>query len=128
MTRQRLLIKDIIDSSDKHLTADEIYRIAKLKMPKIALGTVYRNLGRLCEDKEIRLINVKGFSDCYDKNINPHGHLICDMCGSVTDFPFKDIGPMIESILKIKLISYEIHAHYICPACSAMAERDNKSR
>ncbi len=119
MTRQRQLIKDIIYSSCKHLTADEIYKIAKEKMPKIALGTVYRNLGRLCEDKEIKLISVKGFSDCYDKSILPHGHLICDCCGCVLDFPIEDIGPSLEKSLGVELLTYDINAHYICGTCRA---------
>ena len=44
MTRQRALILEILQHSPKHLTADEIFAIAKEKMPGIARGTVYRNL------------------------------------------------------------------------------------
>ena len=45
MTKQREMILQIIRSSPGHLTADEIFAEAKKEMPKIALGTVYRNLG-----------------------------------------------------------------------------------
>ena len=41
MTRQRALILEILQHSPKHLTADEIFAIAKEKMPGIARGTVY---------------------------------------------------------------------------------------
>ena len=44
MTRQRALILEILQHSPKHLTADEIFAIAREKMPGIARGTVYRNL------------------------------------------------------------------------------------
>lgn len=117
MTKQRLLIKDIICSSDMHLTAEEIYSIAKKRMPSIALGTVYRNLGRLCEDKEIRLISSKGFPDRYDRSVIPHGHLICDCCGKVTDFALSDIGGLLNSELNEDVIYYDINAHYICRDC-----------
>lgn len=117
MTKQRLLVKNIIYSSSKHLTAEEIYCIAKQKMAGIALGTVYRNLGKLCEDNEIRIISMSGFPDCYDKSIMPHGHLICDMCGKVTDFPIKDIEELLINELNEQLISYDVNAHYICEEC-----------
>ncbi len=117
MTKQRAIIKEIISLSEGHLTAEEIYNIAKVRMPSIALGTVYRNLGKLCEDKEIKLISKRGFPDCYDKSTMPHGHLICDSCGRISDFPITDIGRELESELNTKLLSYDINAHYICEEC-----------
>ena len=38
MTRQRALILEILQHSPKHLTADEIFAIAREKMPGIARG------------------------------------------------------------------------------------------
>lgn len=117
MTKQKILILSIIKSSNRHLSAEEIYNIAKEKMPSIALGTVYRNLGRLCEDNEIKLITKKGFPDCYDRSVYPHGHLICDSCGHVSDFPIADIGDELEDKLGEKLTGYDINAHYVCKTC-----------
>ena len=56
MTRQRQLIYKIIMNTEGHLSADEIFGYAKAEMPSIALGTVYRNLRLMVEDKEIRQI------------------------------------------------------------------------
>ncbi len=117
MTKQRKLIKEIIYNSDRHLTAEEIFVEARKSMPSIALGTVYRNLGKLCEDKEIRLISLRGFSDCYDKSFMPHGHLICNSCGKVDDFPIDDIGEELSLRLGVSLIYYDVNAHYICDDC-----------
>ena len=126
MTQQRLLIREIIYLSKKHLTAEEIYLIAKERMPKIALGTVYRNLGKLCESREIRQISIKGFSDCYYKSVLPHGHLICERCGSVTDFPLDDVRQAIEKTLGTEVLSYDLNAHYICQSCKAAAAQGDK--
>lgn len=117
MTKQRILILSIIKNSDGHLTAEEIYNIAKAEMPNIALGTVYRNLGKLCEDNEIKLITKKGFPDCYDRSTHPHGHLICDCCGRVSDFPIADVGGELEHKLGEKLTGYDVNAHYVCQYC-----------
>ena len=54
MTRQRALILDIMrEKSPQHLTADELFNEARLRMPHIARGTVYRNLNLLAESGEI---------------------------------------------------------------------------
>ena len=37
------------------MTADAIFELARIKNPKIALGTVYRNLGLMEHDGEIQI-------------------------------------------------------------------------
>lgn len=44
MTKQKKLVLSIAENSNAHLTAEEIFILAKKEMPNIALGTVYRNL------------------------------------------------------------------------------------
>ena len=56
MTRQRALILEILQHSPKHLTADEIFAIAREKMPGIARGTVYRNLKLM--EQALSLIHI----------------------------------------------------------------------
>ena len=45
VTAQRLLVLETIaDHSDEHLTAEEIYELARRKYPEIGLATIYRTL------------------------------------------------------------------------------------
>lgn len=83
MTRQRALILEILQHSPKHLTADEIFAIAREKMPGIARGTVYRNLKLMEQAREIARLEMPDGPDRFDKTSNPHGHLYCDCCGSL---------------------------------------------
>lgn len=53
MTRQRALILEILQHSPKHLTADEIFAIAREKMPGIARRTVYGNLKLMEQAREL---------------------------------------------------------------------------
>ena len=53
MTSQRRLLLNIIRNADGHLDADELFRQAKEKEPRISLSTVYRNLNLL---KEVGLV------------------------------------------------------------------------
>lgn len=119
VTKQKLLIKSIIESHEGHLTAEEIFILAKEKMPNIALGTVYRNLGKLCEANEIGLISVSGRPDRYDKSLNTHGHTICDICGKITDFPapVSEFKEQLEKHLGIDITAYDVSAHYVCEDC-----------
>lgn len=48
-TTQRNLILDIINNSCEHLTAEEVYEIARKSILNISLGTVYRDLNILVE-------------------------------------------------------------------------------
>ena len=55
MTRQRMVILEELRKVKTHPTADELYAMVRTRMPRISLGTVYRNLDFLTESKEIRL-------------------------------------------------------------------------
>lgn len=44
MTRQRAVILEELRKTATHPTADELYSIVRRRLPRISLGTVYRNL------------------------------------------------------------------------------------
>ena len=117
MTRQRALILEILQHSPKHLTADEIFAIAKEKMPGIARGTVYRNLKLMEQAWEIARLEMPDGPDRFDKTSNPHGHLYCDCCGSLQDLPVIGLVREIENAIGTEVRSYQLTIHYICPEC-----------
>ena len=117
MTKQRALILRLIRESKRHLTADELYRLAKKELPGIALATVYNNLIRLAEDGEIKKITFCDHLDCYDKSSIPHVHLICDRCGRVSDHPSEGLKEEMENRLGFPINEYELAVHYTCPEC-----------
>ncbi len=117
MTKQRLLVKSIVAASCEHPTAERIYELAKQRMPSISLSTVYRNLGLLCQAREIKQISVKGFPDCYDKIDYPHGHLICQCCGRVKDIEIDDLSQELSKRLGVEITSYDVSASYLCNTC-----------
>ena len=48
LSRQRQVILQELRKVDTHPTADEVYDMVRKIMPRISLGTVYRNLELLC--------------------------------------------------------------------------------
>ena len=119
MSRQKQIITEIINESCEHMTAQEIYEKARQRIPNISVGTVYRNLGQLAEEHSIFRIIATSGPDRYDKNVELHGHLICDCCGSVTDLPCPELRGSIEDRLGIKVNSYQLSVYYICEKCLA---------
>lgn len=117
MTRQQQIISDIITNSTEHMNADEIYLAAKAVLPKISVGTVYRNLIKFEEDGLIKRVCVSGCADRFDKNTHEHAHAVCTCCGKIIDVPTKGIKQMLQSTTDIDIISMDINLKYICENC-----------
>ena len=84
MTKNARSILDIINDSDSHLTAEQIYLQLKEKNKTVVLATVYNNLSYLYKEGLIRKLSVEGYPDRYDKIVR-HDHLICRKCGKLSD-------------------------------------------
>ena len=123
MTKQRELILTILKQSDRHLTADEIFFLAKLKMPSIAMATIYNNLNAMNELGMIKRLHIDGVADCFDKITEPHDHLLCDKCGKITDLHLPSLSTMLESQINSPIEDYELTVHYICPECKNAPKR-----
>ena len=85
MTKQRAVILEVLRSDKCHHTAEELFELAKEKLPAISRATVYNNLHSLEEEQFIRRISGDGGPDRYDNSFIPHGHLVCTLCGRVID-------------------------------------------
>ena len=117
MTKQRELILNIIRTSEKHLTADEIYQEARKQLPAIALATIYNNLNYLCEHGIITKIAFLGQTDRYDKMYVRHDHMICDRCGQISDLHLNGVQKILEEETGEPIGSYDLTVHHLCPAC-----------
>ncbi len=117
MTKQRELIMNILKQSDRHLTADEIFFLAKLKMPSIAMATIYNNLNAMNEAGLINRLHIDGVADCFDKITEPHDHLLCDKCGKISDIRLPSLSETLEAQIGAQIEDYELTVHYICPEC-----------
>ena len=99
-TTQRKVIIEELKKLRTHPTADELYEIVKVRLPKISLGTVYRNLEQLSNAGKILKLGISGKQKRFDGNVEKHFHLRCNTCGAVRDIDhelFFDIDHLIES-------------------------------
>ena len=124
MTKYGKKILEIVSASHSHMTAEEIYRRVRKVMPHISVGTVYRNLNALSDEGSIRRISLPCGPDRYDKNVMPHGHLVCEMCGSVSDLFVEQVQSIIRETLETECFSYELNVSALCEKCRRLATHD----
>lgn len=84
-TRQRKVVFESIKNTQTHPTADWIFEQVRNSVPKISLGTVYRNLSVLKEEGLVREIYGNDRRAHYDATTTPHAHFICSECGGIWD-------------------------------------------
>jgi len=85
MTRQRRALLDAIEKSHSHPTADEVHRIVRRRLPRISLGTVYRNLEVLADHGLLQKVELGSTQRRFDAMRGPHYHARCESCGRVED-------------------------------------------
>jgi len=93
MTRQRRVILEELRNTQSHPTAEEIHAMVKARLPRISLGTVYRNLDFLTASGDIQQINSGGATRRFDGEIQPHYHVRCLVCGRVGDVAVSSFEP-----------------------------------
>lgn len=99
-----------------HPTADDIYVEAKVAMPSIAVGTVYRNLRLMADAGDIRRIEVPNAPDRFDHTLREHDHVICVRCGRVDDVDIGNTGSAIRGVMP-DMISYDLTIRHLCDSC-----------
>ncbi len=83
-TRQRQLVLEAVASTDAHPTAEWVYERVRRRLPRISLGTVYRNLQLLVAEGRLRSWE-RGRTTRYDADLGPHDHFSCRRCGLLLD-------------------------------------------
>ena len=119
MTNQRALILDIIRRG--HLDADEVYRQAREKQPRLSLSTVYRTMRRL---KELGLVDELHFGEAHHHyEVKPsaeHHHLVCLGCGKIIEFESGLSQKMKQEIARKKgfvVTGVEVQMTGYCSKC-----------
>ncbi len=121
LTNQRRIILEELKSVKTHPTADEIYGMVRQKMPRISLGTVYRNLEVLSSLGLVRKLENAAGQKRFDGDVSPHHHIRCETCGKVGDiFDASDIsGIELEVSTEFRITGVSLEFSGVCPQCQA---------
>jgi Fur family ferric uptake transcriptional regulator len=120
MTKQRQLILEELRKVTSHPTADDMYQVLRKKMPRISLGTVYRNLEILSESGIIQKLDVGGTQKRFDANISTHYHVRCTICGRVADVhmePHMELEAEAQKVTDFEIFRHRVEYLGVCPKC-----------
>ena len=121
LTAQRQIILEELGKVTSHPTANEVYDMVRKRLPRIGLGTVYRNLELMAETGLILKLEVGGTQKRFDATTNLHYHVRCSECGRVDDIELP-VQTKLDR-LAAKACDYQIIGHHIefsgiCPDCA----------
>jgi Fur family ferric uptake transcriptional regulator len=129
MTRQRKIILEELKQMDRHPSADEVYEVVRQRLPRISLGTVYRNLEILCELGEIQKLELGGTLKRFDAHLKKHYHIRCINCDRVDNAPMsvmENVEKALDASVGYKVMEHRLEFLGLCPACMETAiERDS---
>ena len=83
---KRQAIHEMLISRKDHPCAKAIYDDLKGDYPDLSLGTVYRNLALFKKEGTVTTVCSINGEEHFDGNTEPHTHLVCTKCGSISDF------------------------------------------
>jgi Fur family ferric uptake transcriptional regulator len=119
-TRQRQVILEELRKLISHPTAAGLYEIVRRRLPRISLGTVYRNLELLAEMGTIQKLELAGAQARFDGNPGRHHHVRCTCCGRVDDFSGAplDLAKLRHNDSSgYRLLAYRLELMGVCPRC-----------
>jgi Fur family peroxide stress response transcriptional regulator len=119
-SKQRTRILELLRSTEIHPTADWLYEKLKNEIPRLSLGTVYRNLSILIEQGLVKKIHFGSTFDRFEANIKPHYHLICESCGKILDFEmpiYNDLNFKAKQLTNFTIHHHKLEFFGICEEC-----------
>ena len=86
VTTQRRAVYQALARDVTHPTAEAIHARLRGDMTSLSPATVYRILEFLEREGLVRRVSTTGGVGRFDANLTHHQHLVCRVCGSMTDF------------------------------------------
>lgn len=124
-SRQRETVLEVLQSVKTHPTASWIYDRARLEIPNISLGTVYRNLSELRKFGYIISFKTDDGNEHFDATTDKHYHFCCTECGKVIDLILEGTEELDSKAQKI--LDCEVNVHQLlfygrCKLCMNSAK------
>ena len=121
-SEKRNHILNVFLGTDKHLTTEELYGLAKKKRPEIGYATVSRAMKVICEAGLAEKIDfgdgIARFEHKYGHE--RHDHLICTKCGEVIEVRNDEVEKLQKKMAKsqgFKIKWHKLQIFGICKKC-----------
>ena len=117
-SRQRERIYQAVHASREHPSAQMVYDLLREELPRLRLGTVYRNLHQMAQEGMLQ--ELTGPTARFDACLAPHAHIRCTCCGRVMDLSALEEPAPVRSAAEAgwQVERYSLMLEGICPACA----------
>jgi Fur family ferric uptake transcriptional regulator len=124
-TLPRLKILDVFQkSTQRHLTAEDVFRVLLEDRTDIGLATVYRVLTQFEQAGILSRSHFESGKAVYEINEgHHHDHLICTSCGRVEEFYDAEIEKRQQIVAKAKGWILQDHAMSLYGLCATCADK-----
>ena len=127
-TLPRLKILDIFQNgAQRHMTAEDVFRVLLQERSDIGLATVYRVLTQFEQAGILIRSNFEGGKAVYELDEGKHhDHFICTRCGKVEEFFDPEIEKRQQLIAKQKGWAVQDHSMALYGQCAQCVAKPHK--
>ncbi|MBC7917037.1 MAG: ferric iron uptake transcriptional regulator [Rhodoferax sp.] len=119
-TVPRLKILEVFQrGSDRHMTAEDVFRVLLQERSDVGLATVYRVLTQFEQAGILSRSHFESGKAVYELNSGQHhDHLVCLDCGRVEEFYDAEIEKRQHAVAKAKGFTITDHALSLYASCT----------
>jgi Fur family transcriptional regulator, peroxide stress response regulator len=133
LTGPRRVVLEVVRGTESHPTAEAVHRLVRRRLPRVSLGTVYRNLRLLVSEGLVQ--ELPGPHARFDGNTSEHHHFTCLGCGRIVDVD----GPLTEPHSRVlcrrvaaqggfSVTHHRIEFYGRCAGCQTASSRPRRRR
>ena len=133
LTGPRRVVLDVVRSTESHPTAEGIHQMVRRRLPRVSLGTVYRNLRLLVAEGLVK--ELPGPHARFDGNVTEHHHFTCLVCGRISDVQGPATEPHSRALCGrvaaqggFSVTHHRIEFFGRCPECQRRAGAKSRGR
>jgi len=133
LTGPRRVVLDVVRATESHPTAEWVHRMVRRRLPRVSLGTVYRNLRVLVAEGLVK--ELPGPHARFDGNLSEHHHFTCLGCGRISDVQAPTSDPHARALCGrvaaqsgFSVTHHRIEFYGRCPECQRRAGGRARSR
>ena len=132
-TPERFAILEEIYSHNDHLDVDTICELMKNKQYSVSKATIYNTIELLLECNLVIKHQFGSNVARFEKSMScmQHDHLICNMCGSVSEFcdpRIQDIQDMVSNIMEFDITSHSLYFYGVCKSCKQKMQKEQGNK
>jgi Fur family peroxide stress response transcriptional regulator len=119
ITPQRVVIYEILSSTDEHPSAETVYKKARRIMPNISFDTVNRTLNTFSDIGAAFIVEGTGDVRRFDAGLGVHQHFKCVKCKRIIDFHYKEFDNVHRpaELEKFDILKSTVYFEGICDVC-----------